>query len=96
MFEMKAWFVWIGEEWGDWVHGSTVTDAKKMFWKWWSSEAEEWTQLNPIRCSKLDDIPITRENISLDLTPEEIKEWGINYRDLICDCEICQGKEIKQ
>ena len=87
---MKAWFVWIGDEWGDWVHGATATEAKKMFWRWWASEAEEWTYLNPIRCPRLDNIPITRENIALDLTPAEIEEYEINYRDLICTCEICK------
>ena len=92
---MKAWFVWIGDEWGDWVHGETATEAKKMFWKWWASEAEEWTCLSPIRCPRLDDIPITRKNISLELTPGEIEEWEINYRDLICDCEICKQAEAE-
>ena len=90
---MKAWFVWVGEEWGDWVHGETATEAKKMFWKWWASEAEEWIRLDPIRCHWLDDIPITRENISLNLSQGEIDECEIKYRDLICTCEICQGND---
>ena len=87
---MKAYFVWIGEEWGDWVHGETVTEAKKMFWKHWSDIVENWTEMRPIRNPKLDNIPITRENLFALFTPEEIEEWDIKIRDLICTCEICE------
>ena len=92
---MKAWFVWVDDEWGDWVHGKTATEAKKMFWKWWASEAEEWTYLNPIRCPKFDGIPLTRENITLEFSPGEIDEYEIKNRDLICDCELCKAAEAK-
>lgn len=87
---IKGWFVWIGEEWGDWVHGETPTDAKKRFWKWWAAETEEWIRMQPIRCPKFDGIPITREAIAEGLTHFQINEWDINIRDLICDCELCQ------
>ena len=87
---MKAYFVWIGEEWGDWVHGKTANEAKKMFWKHWSDIAENWTEMRPIRNPKLDNIPITRENLFALFTPEEIEEWDIKIRDFICTCEICE------
>ena len=90
---MKAWFVWIGDEWGDWVHGSTATEAKTMFWNFWGDIAEEWIYLQPIRCPRLDGIPITRENIAIGFSPYEIDEYGIKHRDLICKCEICKGNE---
>jgi hypothetical protein len=87
---LKAWFVWCGEEWGDWVHGETATKAKSMFWDFWGGVVEEWIDMQPIRYSRLDGIPINRKNISAGLTEYEIEEWGINYRDLICKCEICK------
>jgi hypothetical protein len=95
---IKGWFVWIGEEWGDWVHGETATEAKKRFWAWWGSEAEEWINMQPIRCPRFDGVPITRESIAEGLTNRQIQEWAINYRDLICDCELCQeaGDESKK
>ena len=90
---IKGWFVWIGEEWGDWVHGETVTEAKKRFWAYWGSEAEEWINMQPIRCPKFDGVPITRETLAKGLNPTQIWDWGINTRDLICDCELCQEEK---
>ena len=90
---MKAWFVWIGEEWGDWVHGETATEAKTMFWNWWGTEAEEWIRMQPIRYPRFDGVPITRESIAEGLTKQQIYEWGIKHRDLICRCDICKGIE---
>ena len=77
---MKAWFVWVGDEWGDYVHGETASKAKSMFWKSWSSEAEEWINLRPRRIPYLDDVPITPESIDETL-------W-----DIICDCPICENE----
>ena len=82
---MKAWFVWVGDEWGDYVHGETASKAKSMFWKSWSSEADEWTNLCPVRMPELDGIPITAANIST--VSEDNELW---YS--ICDCEICKEK----
>lgn len=86
----KGWFVWIGDEWGDWVHGSTATEAKKRFWAWWSIEADEWINMQPIRCPRFDGVPITRESLAEAFTHSQVYEWGIMQRDLICDCKICK------
>lgn len=87
----KAWFVWVGDEWGDYVHAETATKAKSMFWQEWASEAEEWIWLGPIRCQWLDGIPITPQNIALGLTREEIDEFGVMLWAPICTCQICKG-----
>ena len=78
---MKAWFVWADDDWGDYVHGNNATEAKSMFWKEWSSETE-WINLRPVRCPKLDNIPITEDKIC-KLHPE-YAEWNP-----ICRCKIC-------
>ena len=80
---MKAWFVWVGDEWGDYVHGETAAKAKAIFWEKWAWEADERIYLRAVRCPELDNIPITRESIS------EINDDKMWYP--ICDCEICDA-----
>ena len=80
---MKGWFVWVGDEWGDYVHGRTPTEAKSMFWKSWSCETEEWIYLLPIRIPELDNVPITTESIAGVSNDNEL--W---YP--ACDCRICE------
>ena len=73
---MKAWFVFGGDDWGDYVHGDNVSAAKSMFWDEWGMEVDEWIRMRPVRCKRLDDIPITAENIGEPWFP-------------ICSCKIC-------
>lgn len=95
---MKAWFVWVGDEWGDFVHGESAGKAKSMFWKEWAQEADEWINLRPIRVPELDNVPLTS-----DVILKHLKDNGIKWEDVedygnwwpICDCEVCQGKETK-
>ena len=82
---MKAWFVWVGDEWGDYVHGETAAKAKAIFWEKWAWEADEWIYLRAVRCPEFDDIPITQEVITSH-NGEETTWW---YP--ICDCEICDA-----
>ncbi len=89
---MKAWFVWFGD-WGDYVHGETPALAKQMFKREWGPEMdwESWIYLRPIRCPRLDDIPITSESILLEdhwFEGEKMDHW---YP--ICKCGICKGNE---
>ena len=80
---MKAWFVMVGDDWGEYVHGETASKAKSMFWKSWSYEAEEWIYLRAYRVPELDDIPITTKNIN------NIREDNELWHP-ICDCPICE------
>ncbi len=75
---MKAWFVHVGDDWGDYVHGLTVSDAKTMFMNAWSQEFdyEGWITLRPRRFPRLDNIPITADSIGETWLP-------------ICSCPIC-------
>lgn len=93
---MKAWFVWYGDDWGDYVHAETATKAKSRFYEEWSPEfdAEGWIYLRPFRYPRLDDVPITNESILEGYDEHEREEY--KFWVPICDCEICQGKEIKQ
>lgn len=91
---MKAWFVWIMDEWGDYVHGETPGKAKSMFWKEWGDEADEWINLRPIRIPDLDNIPLTRENIAkyqgkrLLGDQDDYGNWWP-----ICDCSVCKPED---
>jgi len=91
---MKAWFVWYGDDWGDYVHGETRSKAKSMFMKTWSPEcdSEGWIFLRALRYPRLDDIPITNESILDGYDEAERNEYS--HWLPICDCEICKGKEI--
>ncbi len=75
---MKAFFIWVDDEWGDYVHGLTVSSAKTMFMNTWSSEfdLEGWISLRPRRYPRLDNIPITADSIGEPWFP-------------ICSCPIC-------
>ena len=87
---MKAWFVWIGDEWGDFVHGETAGKAKSMFWHEWSSMAEEWIYLRPIRRPDLDDVPLTEENILKHLKGQTYEGEPYTNWTPICTCEVCK------
>ena len=76
---MKAWFVWVGDEWGDYVHGETASKAKAMFMTVWHGESE-WVELRPLRFKELDDIPINKETLT---------KLGVLGFYPICDCELC-------
>ena len=89
----KAWFVWVGDpglDWGDFVHGETDSKAKAMFWAEWSSTAEEYTWLRPIRCQNLDDVPLTEENILKHLKGQTYEGEPYTEWYSICNCEICK------
>ncbi len=84
---MKAYFVWVGDEWGDYVHGETASKAKAMFWRTWETEAIDWTYLRPIRVPRLDNIPMTVRNIKVeaDNAAYEAAGWVPT-----CKCKICE------
>ena len=82
---MKAWFVWYGDEWGEYVHGETASKAKSMFMREWSCECD-WIDLRPIRCSALDNIPITSDSIRDLHSPDTVADEHLYP---ICKCEIC-------
>ena len=90
---MKAYFVWIMDEWGDFVHGETAGKAKSMFWQEWAQEADEWINMRPIRVSALDDVPLTRQNIKEYQLSRGHSYMGEEYTEWwpICDCPICKG-----
>ena len=89
---MKAWFVWCGDDWGDYVHGDTPAKAKSMFWRSWSGECE-WIDLRPIRCPRLDNIPITDKSIR-ELFDAKSAEYDDKYDWIpICKCKICDGAQ---
>lgn len=85
---MKAWWIWFDDEWGDYVHGETVSKAKAMFWATWSWEADEWIRLRAKRVPRLDDKPITMEAI---LEVDHYSEGDLLHVWYpICTCEICK------
>jgi len=93
---MKGYWVSVDYEWGDYVHGNTVTEAKKMFWSSWSMETDEWTRMRVKRVPFFDDKPLTSELIYeylenlkpvgdlLDMD-EALFPWHVS-----CTCEICK------
>lgn len=85
---MKAWFVWVDDEWGDYVHGETANKAKSMFWNQWGLEADEWIQLRPIRYPRLDNVPITSESILEGYDEDQREEYG-GWKP-ICECRLCK------
>ena len=83
---MKAWFVWADDEWGEYVHGATRSEAKSMMWRHWGLEIDEWIYMRAIRSPRLDDIPITSRSI---LDGYDIDEKEYEYWYPICKCELC-------
>ena len=84
---MKAWFVWCGDDWGDYVHGDTQAQAKSMFMMSWGGIECEWIYLRTIRSPRLDNRPITEENI-LEIYNDD--DYYIDSWHPICECEICR------
>ena len=86
---MKAWFVWSNPyyEWGDYVHGETVSKAKSMFWKAWSYETEEWINMRCQRIPELDNIPLTSDNIET-IIGDEFDRWKS-----CCECFLCSFQD---
>ena len=85
---MKAWFVWVDDEWGDYVHGNTRSEAKAMMWRYWSLEVDEWVYMRALHTPRLDDIPITSKTILDGYDAEQQKEYD-GYWHPICKCELC-------
>lgn len=87
---MKGYFVWVGDEWGEYVHGETANKAKSMMWKSWGIEIE-WVDMRPIRIPELDNIPITNSSIqnyikkNIPQEEQELYTWHP-----ICGCEVCK------
>ena len=84
---MIAWFVWgADDEWGDYVHGDTRSQAKSMMWREWGLEIGEWIRMRALRCPALDGMPLTSENI--------IAVNGL-YESWypICKCSLCIAGE---
>ena len=82
---MKAWFVWIDDEWGDYVHGNTAGQAKSMFLRAWNTDVDDFCSLRPMRVPDLDDKPLTAETISA--IREENDPWN---EHIICRCKLCE------
>jgi len=81
---MKAWWVSVGDEWGDFVHAETRSKAKSMFWNKWSWEADEWIYLRALREPKLDNKPLTAKNIQTAIGGDGL------YESYTCNCELCK------
>lgn len=90
---MKAWFVFIPDEWGELVHAETRGKAKAFIMH--EFDVEQYIDLQATRVKGLDGVPITCENAhkanfhyydedGLLLTPDEFPKT--------CKCEICNGK----
>jgi len=88
---MKGYFVWASDDWGDYVHGATVAQAKAMMWNAWSIEVGEWINMRAHRVRAFDDKPITEAAI-LEHINGRCDEYGwlIDQWDPICDCDICK------
>lgn len=98
---MKAWWVSVDYEWGDFVHAETASKAKSIMWgEFGGWEIEEWTWMRAKRAYGLDDKPLTDENIRayLESTLADDDEVSVNEGWFpwfsCCRCEICRGKEI--
>lgn len=91
---MKAWFVYISDEWGELVHAETRGKAKVKVMR--EFDVDEYICLGAIRKPKLDNKPFTFENLEAanfhyfdeDGEPLTIKDF---YNS--CKCELCYGKE---
>jgi len=94
---MKGYFIWVGDEWGDYVHGETASKAKSMMWSEWSFMIESWIDMRPIRIPAFDNKPITEKTIieycalnQYEFEGEPIDEWTP-----ICECKICMTERQK-
>lgn len=82
---MKAWFVWVDDECGDYVHGETPGKAKSKMCRTCFT-GTDFTDLRPMRIPELDDKPLTTETISA--IRDEDNPWD---EPIICRCELCKG-----
>lgn len=87
---MKAWFVFIPDEWGELVHAETRGKAKALIMSKFG--VEDYTFLGATRVPKLDDLPFTFDNLNkadwhyLDEDGNPLPE---NEFFNVCKCPIC-------
>lgn len=88
----KAWFVYAndGEHRGYVVHAETRGKAKAKTRGNFAFDDWDWIGIKAERFPKLDDVPVTIQNLidaGIDMTFEGEPIMDI---DLKCDCEFCQ------
>lgn len=89
---MKAWFVFIPDEWGELVHATTRGRAKALIMQEFG--VEEYIFLGATRVKGLDNRPITFENCDranfhyVDEDGNPLKEEDFFN---VCKCDICRG-----
>lgn len=87
---MKAWFVFIPDEWGELVHADTRGKAKAFVMAEFG--VDEFIWLGATRVPKMDDIAFTYKNLDehdwhyFDEDGQPLKE--IDFFN-VCKCDIC-------
>lgn len=88
---MKAWFVFIPDEWGELIHATTRGRAKAMIMH--EFDVEQYTFLGAIRVKGLDNVPITYENCDkADFHYVDEDGDPLDPGDFfnVCKCDICR------
>lgn len=87
---MKAWFVFVPEEWGEIVHAETRGKAKAIIMHEFG--VEDFTYMSATRVKGLDDKPITYQNC-IDAPFNWLDEDGRPLKEIdfynVCRCEVC-------
>jgi hypothetical protein len=89
---MKAWFVFIPDEWGELIHAETRGKAKVKIMHEFG--VDEFIDLQATRVPKLDGKAFTFKNLAeaefqyLDEDGNPLKEKDLYNA---CGCEICEG-----
>lgn len=94
---MKAWFVFIEDEWGELVHADTRGKAK--FEVMCEFNVDEFISLQAHRVKRLDDKPFTFQNL-IDTEWKYVDEDGQPLQEIdfynSCTCEICKGAKVEK
>lgn len=103
MDRLKAWFVKIGDDTGNWlIHAETLSKAKMIARRYTdiSDWDAEYIDLRTNRCKSLDGKPFTLENAAAVLFfPDDVDEDGHKYTGEYCTrqdyrnqcpCDICK------
>jgi len=89
---MKAWFVFILDEWGELMHANTRGRAKALVMQEFG--VDEFIMLGATRVPKMDDKAFTFKNLD-EVGWHYLGEDGENLKEIdfynACKCNICTG-----
>lgn len=91
---MKAWFVFIPDEWGELIHADTRGKAKTLIMQEFG--VDDYLYLGAARVSRLDNVAFTFQHLCqarwnyVDEDGKPLKE--VDFYN-VCKCNICKGAQ---